>query len=92
MKSTWGEVDGVGLELYKDPKTDDGTKRSARGLLRVEQENGTYVQYQSQTKEQEAQGALQPIFIDSVVYSNEHIDQIRLRLASEVYWNGPATP
>jgi nicotinamide phosphoribosyltransferase len=92
MKSTWGEVDGVGLELYKDPKTDDGTKRSARGLLRVEQENGTYVQYQSQTKEQEAQGALQPIFIDSIVYSDEHIDEIRSRLASEVYWNGPATP
>jgi nicotinamide phosphoribosyltransferase len=92
MKSTWGEVDGVGLELYKDPKTDDGTKRSARGLLRVEHENGTYVQYQSQTKEQESQGALQPIFIDSIVYSNEHIDEIRSRLTAEIYWNGPATP
>lgn len=94
VKSTYAQVDGIGIELYKDPKTGDGTKKSARGLLRVEYENGTFVQYERQTVEQEAQGALEVIFKDSVVYTpyTTHIDQIRSGLASEVYWNGPATP
>ncbi len=92
VKSTYAVVDGKGIELYKDPKTGDGTKKSARGLLRVEHENGTYVQYQSQTEAQEREGALKVIFLDSEVFTpyTTHIDEIRLKLEAEVYWNGPA--
>lgn len=35
MKATWAEIDGEGRDLYKDPVTDDGTKRSAAGRLAV---------------------------------------------------------
>lgn len=35
MKATYGEVSGIGREIYKDPVTDSGIKKSARGLLRV---------------------------------------------------------
>ncbi|WPH57758.1 nicotinamide phosphoribosyltransferase [Mycobacterium phage WXIN] len=35
MKATWAEVDGKGVNLFKDPVTDDGTKRSATGRLAV---------------------------------------------------------
>lgn len=35
MKATYVEVDGVGREIFKDPITDDGTKKSATGLLQV---------------------------------------------------------
>lgn len=35
VKTTYGEVTGIGQEVWKDPKTDDGTKKSARGLLGV---------------------------------------------------------
>lgn len=35
MKATWAEVDGVGQDLFKDPITDDGLKRSARGRLAI---------------------------------------------------------
>lgn len=35
VKSTYGEVDGVGRDIFKDPKTDSGVKKSAKGLLRV---------------------------------------------------------
>ncbi|RVR64787.1 hypothetical protein, partial [Citrobacter freundii] len=35
MKATWGEVDGKDRTIFKEPKTDNGLKRSARGLLRV---------------------------------------------------------
>ncbi len=35
MKATWAEVDGKGVNLLKDPVTDDGTKKSATGRLAV---------------------------------------------------------
>lgn len=36
MKATWAQIAGQPVDLYKTPKTDDGTKHSARGLLRVD--------------------------------------------------------
>ena len=35
MKATYVEVNGEGREIFKDPITDDGTKKSATGLLQV---------------------------------------------------------
>lgn len=35
MKATACEVEGDFIEIYKDPKTGDGLKKSAKGLLRV---------------------------------------------------------
>jgi nicotinamide phosphoribosyltransferase len=35
MKSTYGVVKRVPKSIYKNPKTDDGLKNSAKGLLKV---------------------------------------------------------
>lgn len=35
MKATWAEIKGEGRNLFKDPITDSGIKRSARGRLAV---------------------------------------------------------
>lgn len=35
VKATYVEVNGVGRKIFKDPITDDGTKKSARGLISV---------------------------------------------------------
>lgn len=35
MKATWADVNGKGRAIYKDPKTDSGIKKSAKGLLQV---------------------------------------------------------
>ena len=35
MKATYIKVNGRGIELYKDPLTDNGVKKSARGMLKV---------------------------------------------------------
>lgn len=35
MKATWAEVDGEGRDLFKDPVTDSGLKKSATGRLAV---------------------------------------------------------
>ena len=42
MKATYGEVAGKGREIYKDPITDDGTKKSAKGLIKIIKENEEY--------------------------------------------------
>lgn len=42
MKATYGEVNGKPRELYKDPITDRGTKKSAKGLIVVHNNNGEY--------------------------------------------------
>lgn len=52
MKATYVEINGEGIEIYKDPATGDKLKKSAKGLLRVVLEDGEYVLYDQQTKEQ----------------------------------------
>lgn len=41
MKATWAQIDGRERFLFKDPVTDDGGKRSARGRMVVVQEMGS---------------------------------------------------
>lgn len=84
MKATWGEVNGQGRMIFKEPKTDSGLKRSARGLLRVERDSeGELRLYDEQTPEQEQQGELTTRFLDGWLYRQEHLAQIRARLAGE---------
>ena len=63
MKATYGEVDNEGVNILKDPITDDGTKKSATGRLAVlKKRNGEMYQVQKATPEQEAQSLLQPVW------------------------------
>jgi nicotinamide phosphoribosyltransferase len=80
MKATYGEVNGEARELWKDPITDSGTKKSAKGLLRVEAENGTFVLYDQQTWAQEASGALETVFLDGKLVKEQSIAEIRRRV------------
>lgn len=80
VKATFGIVNGEEREIFKDPKTGDGVKKSAKGLLRVEQENSNYVLYDQQTWEQESQGELKELFRDSVMMRIDSLDNIRNRL------------
>jgi nicotinamide phosphoribosyltransferase len=80
MKTTWVHIDGEDREVMKDPVTDIGTKRSARGLLRVEREGDNFVLYESQTPLQESQGALEPVFVDGMLLDKPSLTTIRSRL------------
>lgn len=81
MKATWCEVDGEGLDIFKDPATDSGTKKSAKGLLRVEKEDGRFVLYDQQTPEQEAQGELKTVFKDGKLVKETTLEEVRATLA-----------
>jgi len=83
MKATYGVVQGEGREIFKDPKTDDGTKKSAKGLLRVEKkEDGDYVLFDQQTAEQEKMGELRTVFKNSQMVNEVTLSQIRKNLGT----------
>ena len=80
MKAIYAEVGEEQVDIYKDPATDDGTKKSARGLLRVEREGGAYVLYEQQTLEQFDAGELKPVFRDGELLVTTTLAEIRERL------------
>ena len=84
FKSTWGQVDGQGVEIFKDPITDSGTKKSAKGLLRVEKEGDDFILYEQQTREEEGRGELETVFLNGHVYNEDEnsLANIRSRLLS----------
>ena len=81
VKATSGMVKGERRDIFKDPKTGNGDKKSAQGLLRVEQEGDTFVLFDRQTPEQETQGALQTVFVDGKLIKIDTITNIRQRIA-----------
>ncbi len=80
MKATFGIVNGEKRELFKDPATGDGVKKSAKGLLRVEKEGDKFVLYDQQTEEQEVMGALELVFQDSVMFRKDTYAGIKDRI------------
>jgi nicotinamide phosphoribosyltransferase len=83
VKATYAEVAGVGYELFKDPITDNGMKKSAKGLLRIEKEGDNFVLYDQQTPEQEQQGELKTVFKDGKLVKEFTFKEIRDRLWNE---------
>ena len=81
IKATWGQVNGESREIFKDPITDKGDKRSAAGLLRVEKTDNGFELFDRQTPEQEAQGALDTVFENGNLIKEVSLNDIREALA-----------
>ena len=82
MKATYVVVNGVGVEIFKDPVTDNGTKKSAKGLLRVDQVDGRYVLRDQVTPEEESGGCLETMYLDGELLTSPSLAEMRERLAS----------
>lgn len=80
MKATYVEVNGEGREIFKNPVTDDGTKRSATGLLCVKMEDGKYVLYDKVSWDEEKTGELKTVFKDGQLMKEWSLKEIRERL------------
>jgi len=84
MKATYVEVNGEGREIFKDPITDDGTKKSATGLLRVTTGEDGYKLVDRQTWAGEQTGNLQTIYSDGNFYNPTTLTEIRGKLGKLV--------
>lgn len=80
MKATSGVVNGQRRAIFKDPKTDNGLKKSARGLLRV---NADLSLSEDVTEAEEQTGMLQTIFLNGATPNLTTLAEIRTRLAAQ---------
>jgi nicotinamide phosphoribosyltransferase len=85
VKSTYGEVeingDIVGKEIFKDPKTDNGLKKSAKGLTAVYETADGFELKDQATWDEVRNCAFYPVFANGNQYVVETLSEIRARLA-----------
>jgi len=82
---TYPGLDIDSYNIYKDPVTDDGTKKSLKGMCAVfndyeEPEGDTLIVKQECTEEEEAQGLLQVIYEDGKFFNTQNFKQIRAKI------------
>jgi nicotinamide phosphoribosyltransferase len=81
MKATYVEVNGEAREIFKDPITDDGTKKSATGLLAVSRDAfGNIALNDKVGWDLESLGLLKPIYVDGVFGEQTTLTEIKNRL------------
>lgn len=77
MKATYGEVNGEAREIFKDPLTDGGVKKSAKGLLKVNEDLSLS---ECVTKKEEAEGLLKTVFLNGIPALPISLQEIRNRI------------
>jgi nicotinamide phosphoribosyltransferase len=87
MKATYQVVDGEGIELFKDPVTDSGTKKSARGLLIVTKDDLGYNLIDRVDGATEEIGCLRTVFKDGVLTVDDDLATIRTRVEQNLIQN-----
>ncbi len=83
MKATYGEVEGEGRAIFKNPITDDGTKKSAKGLIKIIKENDTYRLVDQVSWEEEKQGELKEVYRDGQLLIDHSLQDIRKRVKAQ---------
>ena len=88
MKATYGEVNGEGRPIFKDPKTDDGTKKSAKGMIKLSGTNAFVEKMEDMvTTEQESQGLLQTVYLNGKIIKENTLAEIRSLLKKQIKEN-----
>lgn len=78
VKATYCEVDGEKINIYKDPKTDDGTKKSACGLLAVfKNPSGEFYLEEKTTWDRVRNCEFVPVFKDGKLLKDWALKEVR---------------
>lgn len=84
MESTDCVIDGEEIQIFKDPKTDDGVKKSQKGTVVVYRSNGKISYSDGHSLNTElSTNLLQPIFLDGKLVNEVTFAQIRALLAGK---------
>lgn len=86
LKSTLCVVDGQERHIFKDPKTDDGVKKSQKGGVVVEiDEDGKYTyRDEASLDDASAEGFLEPVFSYGATLRFETLADIRQRITESL--------
>lgn len=85
VKATFAKVQGVDREIFKAPKTGDGSKNSAKGLVAVFQNAQGEYELKDQASWQEVENsALIPVFENGQLLVDQCLADIRQRLAAAI--------
>jgi nicotinamide phosphoribosyltransferase len=80
-KGSWFEIlkEGIrtGHNIFKDPITDDGTKKSLKGMICVTEDHEVITEC---THEQESEGILQRIYEDGKFYNEITLTEVRAKI------------
>lgn len=88
MKATWCQVNGEGREIFKQPKTDNGTKNSLKGLICVAPTpDGSYEAIDQCPKSQEELGELQTVYENGVLIKDWTLEEIRRNINASIEFN-----
>lgn len=78
VKATYAIVNGEGRNIQKNPKTDDGTKKSATGQLAVAyMANGNLYQIQKATEDQIKNSIIQPVWENGKFLKTQSFANVR---------------
>ena len=77
MKATWCMIDGEAKEIFKDPKTDSGMKKSLKGLISVVEKDGKYVALDCVEPCEEVSGCLETVFENGKILREFTLSEIR---------------
>lgn len=91
LKTTYGVVNGKELLLYKDPITDDGTKKSQKGMVVVYKNVDGSISFtdchdkvNKQRNQEMGNDLLKPVFEDGKLLVDWTLEEIRQRLKEQV--------
>lgn len=77
VKATFAKINDEPKEIFKAPKTDDGTKKSAKGLVSVVKENGSFVLKDQCQWSDVLACAFESVFINGCLVRNQSLAEIR---------------
>lgn len=84
MKATSVVVNGERREIFKDPITDDGIKKSAKGLLKVDVINGEYILKDQVSESEENEGELKVIYKNGKFLNTTSLEKIREKINQNI--------
>lgn len=84
MKATSVVVNGNRKDIFKDPITDDGIKKSAKGLIRVDKVDKEYILIDQVSVEDEQKGELRIIYENGKFYNQTTLAEVRTRINQQI--------
>ncbi len=85
VKATYCEINKKPHEIFKNPKTDNGIKKSLKGLIFINKdENGQYFATDQVNKQLEKRGCLQTVFKNGQITKETSLTEIRKNVLNSI--------